>query len=692
MRRSGRRERIVSGFDSESEGEVVKAEVREMEEDELDGGDEGERGKEGNDGSDGKKRDIGQDDDVSGEVIHPLLEFADDQLLELASEPSKKRQQKAPQQTPATASQRQHQPTPHRSQHGLRSSLPASFPQVPTTQSLTFTLHTQIDPYSVPLQTLISSLPSVETQTILFNTVSTDPFLMEGVSLLQPQYQEDFRCLLERWHGPLREGDATTIANAFALLALALRILPKETSDLLLASTTSTYASLERVGSPQTRSLARIISLLPPISSDPTPLDQRYFDLALLAAQIAEQSDAPSVMLVMFKLMMYRCCMVRRDRTVLASGWLAQAVKIAQALGMGKEWEGIPQGERELRRRMMWSLYIADRQHSFETSFPYTILDAHQGIHLPSPCSEADLYNLRGDPAHLPPHSTETGPTACTAMFIHTHLARRITPILGSFATATPANTPQELLLRFDASLDAFQDALPAYLRLFPLTDTRYDSTHPYLAPHRVRLHATLLSYRSGAHRAHLAKYLLPSTPAKIRPVIAQVCLSSLRIQRSAKMLDAKIAPRLFNPVTIFESAATLALIMHVEKAASKLISSEHVALRAGVADGIELLENVLILSENAYATKAVRILRAILNKVEATSAAHGDPHSSDDPSSKEREVSPEHLPTPPTTSDANFNDITAWLEDLRKNGVSMEYILRDPEWIGGWDRVVTGM
>ena len=44
-----------------------------------------------------------------------------------------------------------------------------------------------------------------------------------------------------------------------------------------------------------------------------------------------------------------------------ASCLLAQAIKYAQALGFGKEWEGIPQEEREMRRRVMWSLYIADR-------------------------------------------------------------------------------------------------------------------------------------------------------------------------------------------------------------------------------------------------------------------------------------------------------------------------------------------
>ena len=205
----------------------------------------------------------------------------------------------------------------------------------------------------------MASLPSAETQAILISTVFTDPFLTEGVSLLQAQFHADLASLLDR--KSLREGDATTLANTFAFLGVALRIMPKETGDLLLASTPSLTAIASVGTTTPPHSLPRMLSCLPISGTDPTPLDQRYFDLALLTTQIAEQSDSPSVMLVILKLMLYRYCMIRRDRMLLASGWLAQAIKIAQALGMGKEWEGLPQGERELRRRVMWTLYIADR-------------------------------------------------------------------------------------------------------------------------------------------------------------------------------------------------------------------------------------------------------------------------------------------------------------------------------------------
>ncbi|WVQ94488.1 hypothetical protein IAU59_001567 [Kwoniella sp. CBS 9459] len=787
-----RRERIVSGFDSDSDEEAegslkgksapgsmagsrekskgvdgeLAALVSGNKQDEVDELDD-EAEKDGSEVSqdqdkEAKKRGASADDDLSGE------------LLELASAPPKKKKKPT---APALLSSQSFsrpatKPMGGSRPSGGRSSLPSGvLPPTPATSTAALSYNSRqadtgrFDPYSTPLQNLVNSLPSQDMQNILFNTFFTDPFLTEGISLLQPQYMDDFKGLLERRATRFQAGDATTLANAFAFLAVSLRILPEETSKLLLAS-----QGYGNVASHLPRSLSKIVACQPASATDPTPLYQRYLDLALVAAQIAEQADPPSVMLVMLKLVLYRYCMLghRRDKVVLAGMWLAQAVKVAQALGMGKEWEGLTQGERELRRRVMWSLYIADRHHSFETSFPYTIMDAHQGIHLPSPMAEVDLYKLRPDIRELPAHATELAPTACTALFIHTHLARRITPILDSFATISAANTPHDLVLRFDASLDAFQDALPPYFRLFPLTETRFDSTHPYLPAHRVRLHSTLLAYRTGVHRTHLMNYLRPDTPTGIRQVIAQVCLSSLRVQRSAKMLDSKVAFRLFNPITVFENAATLALIMHVEKALSTpppppaafgssneqalsptritvapVMTSEIMSMRAGVAEAAELLDNVSAGEGQTFARSAVAVLREVMSKVDAPLEAPMAPpnghvtHNSMRPSisperhmlsteeitshpevqalrEAEREKStissastspisidkltsnttPQKPPAvvPPKAENPFILNVVHWLEDMRKAGVNLELLLREPEWAGGWDRIVASM
>ncbi|WWC60106.1 uncharacterized protein I303_102670 [Kwoniella dejecticola CBS 10117] len=876
-----RRERIAAGFDSDSEddqkGSEKPAEAKDNDKEEtlngelaalvgeesnskaeeIDELEDDDADQEGSleSGDKEKKRGMAIDDDLSGE------------LLDLATAPPKKKKKSVP-SVPASAFTTTAQPNFSRMaprpvaghQYHSRSSLAAGLiPPTPatSTSALPFTNRPDIsrfDPYSTPLQNLANSLPSPEMQQILFNTFFSDPFLTEGISLLHPQYMDDFKGLLERRSTRFQAGDATTLANAFVFLATSLRILPDETSKLLLASQVyaNSVGGSSNSGTTQfPRSLSKIIACQPASMTDPTPLDQRYLDLALVAAQIAEQADPPSVMLVMLKLVLYRFCTLghRRDKIVLSGMWLAQAVKIAQALGMGKEWEGLTQGERELRRRVMWSLYVADRQHSFETSFPYTIMDAHQGIHLPSPMAESELYQLRPDVRELPAHATEVAPTACTALFIHTHLARRITPILDSFATISAVNTPHDLVLRFDASLDAFQDALPPYLKLFPLTETRFDSSHPYLPAHRIRLHSTLLSYRIGVHRTHLLGYLVPQPQLQPQPqpqpssglpsqaqaplhanvdvnagrrnVLAQVCLSSLRVQRSSKMLDPKLSFRMFNPMVIFENAATLALIMYVEKHVNAnananlgvgvtgqegskgyMSSNDWISMRGGLAEANELLDNVVPGEGLTYARKAVGVIRELIAKVDLplqplpptstlmkdgtgvgsglsplkttipldSSRAQSSPHhhqqhrhhshshshsqpsnhsrnpshshsnghvhghedehgdppkspinenpSSVSPRSNEKHsnnpsVSPQKpthplgsLPAPaPAPGQAHpqpaqqqpqpsayIQHILIWLDEMRKGGINFEVLLREPEWVGGWERIVVGM
>ncbi|WWC68816.1 uncharacterized protein I206_102751 [Kwoniella pini CBS 10737] len=802
-RSSVRRERIVAGFDSDSEddqdregsqgsgkgnghehsldGELAalvegEGDSKAEEIDELEDDDEDQEGSLDSEDKD-KKRGVIVDDDLSGE------------LLDLATTPPKKKQKPVTSASASAFSTASQQAPPRTASKGVhnhfvygRASLPAGeIPPTPATSRLPFVAinrpdTSRFDPYSTPLQNLANSLPSPEMQQILFNTFFNDPFLTEGISLLHPQYMDDFKGLMDRRTTRFQIGDATTLANAFIFLATALRILPDETSKLLLAS--QVYATpTGHSGACKTtqfpRSLSRLISCQSASSSDPSPLDQRYLDLALLAAQIAEQADPPSIMLVMLKLVLYRFSMLghRRDKIVLAGTWLAQAVKIAQALGMGKEWEGLTQGERELRRRVMWSLYVTDRHHSFETSFPYTIMDAHQGIHLPSPMAESDLYKIRPDLRELPAHATEIAPTACTALFIHTHLARRITPILDSFATISAANTPHDLVLRFDASLDAFQEALPPYFRLFPLTETRFDSSHSYLAAHRIKLHSTLLSYRIGVHRSHLLSYLVPhsnSGNGNIRNVLAQVCLSSLRIQRTSKMLDSKLSFRLFNPMIIFENATTLALIMHVEKhiknqqdGNSYLSSNEWISMRNGLSEANELLENVIPGEGLTYSRKAVSIIRELINKLEKPlnllsnvlieeeglsplkttipldssnkyhssnnykSSNHSRTQSYDNlqnkspynnnnnndefklnsisPKSNEKHsliqnnsISPQKSISTNQTlliQQNQFNsNILIWLDEIKNIGINLDVLIREPEWIGGWERIIIAM
>ncbi|OWZ64813.1 hypothetical protein AYX15_03515 [Cryptococcus neoformans] len=785
------REKIINGFDSDSEDEsdigeetkpksktinevaegpdldgelaalVEEQEVDELEDDDVDANEQPQQ-----------KRSVSIDDDISGE------------LLELASGPPKKKKKQAMAppltQRPQAQSQRSLsksqvppvQITSHRvSRHVPPSVAPRSTPSVlqhfPSTPNTTipfipgFPMNASIisaanDPYSSPLQILAQSLPSPEMQNILFGTFFSDPILTEGLSLLQPQFMDHFNRFMERRSARLQRGDATTLALTFIILASALRILPEETSRLLLASHGGSNAP-----SQIPRSLARIISGQSVSNADVTPLDQRYLDLALLSAQIAEQADTYSILLVMFKLVSYRYWMLghRREESVLAGTWLAQGIKIAQALGFGREWEGLPQGDRELRRRVMWSLYIADRQYSFETSLPYTILDAHQGIQLPSPLSEPDLYRVPQDARELPSVPPDSPPTPCTALLAHTHLARRVTAMLDSFATISASNISPDMVHHYDQILDTFQDSLPPFFKVFPMTDSRYDASFPYLPLQRVRLHTALFSYRCGLHRAQLPAYLWPTTSATARQVVAQISLSSLRVQRSARMLDAKVAFRLFSPVTVFENAATLCLIMHIDKAVSADAglspgpsrSAEFMSMRAGVAEALELLDMTGAGADAValFSKKATVVIRGMVSHVDAPlesifiqapsssrrstngdissptksstvpSGGHQSYHMTSDNRARSAGPSPVTSVHPAQSGGTPVNNVTpvssaaprsagtdtidrplgpysakaaAWLESLVQGGPDLERLLREAEWVNGWERVIAMM
>lgn len=456
-------------------------------------------------------------------------------------------------------------------------------------------LHAYVDPLTV----LKQSLPSASISGMLFTTVFTDPFMTEGIAMLIPHFTEEYNRMTSREQTQM--GDATTLALAFTFLAAGYAILPSEMAEVMVPP---------RTGKATPRSLASTLVASAQLK-DTTTMEVRWFDNALLASQVSEQHESLSVLLVVLKLMQFRYLSIRKGNwTTYAGGFLTQAIKLAQTLGMSKEWDGIPAIERELRRRLMWALYVTDRQHSLDTLDPYTIIDAHQGIHLPSPMTEADLYRLPADVKSLPAVETDNGPTANTALFIHVHLARRLTALLDSFCTIGPNNTPSDMLLRLDQSLEGFYNMLPPYLRPFPQTDTSFDSANPYLVPHRLRLHVTLLSIRLSLYRAHLSQYLRSTSSRAVRATIAQICQGALRTQRSAKMLDSKIAPRLFSKVIVFEATMTLALIMYAENAldGNYKESSAYERTYERIMEGLEMMDVTAPPS-------AVKALRAVLAK-----------------------------------------------------------------------------
>ncbi|ORY25808.1 hypothetical protein BCR39DRAFT_277842 [Naematelia encephala] len=605
-----------------------------------------------------------------GNDTSEMYDKVDEELLQLASGPPKKKNRKSiiPQAQSRTSTRHQHSPSPI-----------IKILSTAGSRHVAFT-----DSYSHRIQALLSRLPNRNIRDILIDSFFTDPFLAEGISLLQPLFIEGYGALLGRQLGQFVEGGTTILALVFSILAAAVRILPKETSGLLLAS------EAVHLGGSHT-ALPDLVSEHPASLGDghDQPLDERYLDLAFYSMRIAEKHDSPSIMLVMLKLILYRYYMIHHKQMIVAGGLLAQGIKIAQALGFGKEWKGVSHLQSETKRRLMWALYIADREHSFT---PYTMTDAHQGIHLPSPHSDQELSVIPSDQP-LPSHNTADGPTPCTALFIHTHLARHLTPILDSVASVSSSKIPLELVRHFDDSLVTFHMALPAYLRLHPYTDTQFDATHPYLLPHRLRLHATMLRLRTTIHRSNLYTYLNPKSSSEERNVPAQSYLVALRVQRSARLLNVKIASRIFDLHTVFESAATIAMIMYVDKrlGPDAMDSQDFLALREGTMVAAELICSASA-EDPSLAARAAFILHELMKRVEAPLPS--------EPSVKMQELQThdERPPTPSTSSpgsDASrlgHGRLSSWVQGLVDDGVSIEYLMRHISWSGGWEKVIAGM
>ncbi|ODO09431.1 hypothetical protein I350_03031 [Cryptococcus amylolentus CBS 6273] len=791
------REKILNGYDTDSEEETPKEEDKKQDVDvELAALVENEIDELADDGAQdqrSQKRSVSVDDDINGE------------LLELASGPPKKKKKKKkpsmqpplPQVPPSSSMQFIPQLPPNAPPHhrSIRAAPPPltnsrhlsisapSFPPTPGTsnpigshpsqRSISNHVSPGDDPYSFPLQNLALSLPTPEAQGILLRGFWSDPILTEGIALLQSQFHEDYARMMKRLPTRTALGDATTLALLYLILACALRIMPEDTSRLLLAAHNNT---------PVPRSLSRIISGQPPSAVDPSPLDHRYLDHAEACMTFAKQWDTSTVMTVMYKLVLWRYHNLwdRDSRKISqAAADLASGIKSAQGQGLGKEWHGLQQADRELRRRIVWALYSADRH---ESHVPYTIVDVHLGINYPTALTDAELFAAPSTVLALPT-STDGAPTENTAFLLQVQLVRRLTSILDAFATIGPPHVEHERILSYDATLDGYQESLPPAFRVFPVTDTRWDAGMPFLPVQRVRLHAMLFGFRTGVHRTHLGRYLQPQAPIGVRQVISSICLSSLRVQRSAKMLDPTVGLRLFSPQTVFENSAVLCLILYVDKmlmadvalasgGGTGLRTVDFMSMRSGVADALELLDMTVSGPSGSVniAKKGAQVVRAMINVIDApldltiaqvqmNGAANGNspvvPDNNDTPNNFAHEDPPTPIlsqiqpidesagqagngiltrPSSPTNSTAfrppritppgatttpsapggpgtpiqagtaglaqgqlgpHAQKVISWIAAIQGpegNGMVMDGLLKEPNWVGAWDRVVGSM
>jgi hypothetical protein len=145
---------------------------------------------------------------------------------------------------------------------------------------------------------------------------------------------------------------------------------------------------------------------------------------------------------------------------------------------------------------------------------------------------------------------------------------------------------------------------------------------------------------------------------------------------------------------------------MHVERwvagptAAQAIgVSSEYLAMRAGVADGLELLDSVTGTDGGSFARLAVRVLREVVAKVDIGPRfpSAGSPHNKSNGMANgdgvspngDRSASPHREGSP--SAGIGHSAVSAWLEGWRSNAINIDYLLREADW-NSWEKVISGM
>lgn len=182
---------------------------------------------------------------------------------------------------------------------------------------------------------------------------------------------------------------------------------------------------------------------------------------------------------------------------------------------------GLPRKNTETRRRLWSQLYVLERMIALALGRPNTINDKHCGFTEAVNIWVDDMNNE--DAKQAVPKSFDEPTPATFSVF-----NRQLAIIVGNIQEecfslfAISRDTSYDEILEHDARLLAWKDKLPSYFRLED-PDISHDAQQPYIAWHRLYLHAAYHFIRITLHRSYL---LRPSFTDRYQHSRA-ACLSS---------------------------------------------------------------------------------------------------------------------------------------------------------------------
>ncbi|KAI8979718.1 fungal-specific transcription factor domain-containing protein [Mycotypha africana] len=351
--------------------------------------------------------------------------------------------------------------------------------------------------------------------------------------------------------------------------------------------------------------------------------------------------------------------------------WLlgGHAIRLAQGLGLNRdceEWD-IPESEKQTRKRIWWSLYVADRFHSASLGRPITIRDEDNDVGYPDASASWKEILDEPDDDDISLDLSDTEPRFPSAMCRPSQTAGnvkiyqlfleliKLAEILGRILQGlyTPKakkiglqQGSDAIVTQLDHELTEWRFGFPEALKKANFED--FDEKKGYLAP---VTGAVLLCYFSLLILLHR-----PFIEASASGQKARVSYSSFRIGTSAAIRGIRIASQLSNrdflmfpySFSLYPVLQCCLILIYNTKNPDKRLSA---SAKADLVKGMTAISRLKIMSSTAR--RLHQLLKTIMNNNEIeVSVPASDMDDSTSVSNRSRDNSLDAMQIPAHTSD----------------------------------------
>ncbi|WVR03307.1 hypothetical protein IAU60_000298 [Kwoniella sp. DSM 27419] len=308
------------------------------------------------------------------------------------------------------------------------------------------------------------------------------------------------------------------------------------------------------------------------------------------------------------------------NRVMAAKNLLGTAIKMAIVMGMSRipneETIDDPDGaiERELGRRLWWSLVCQDAYTASNSGFTYSINLSHASTGLFANVEDDDI--LPGSAYHSRPLGEVTGSTF--------HICKiQFALVVRDFIDAINANFPNasyEDIMALDAKFRRAYDALPLRLRpdLPQAFELSYAGSQRYLVEQRIFMGVTLHNRLMRLHRAYMVRGY--DDPGSRYAYSTRVCIESAYALLDLVKQSTQTLCRWW---VVLVHVWTSGLIISADLVRGSAEEATRSRQREGVRKAIALLEPTA--KASPVAQRGVKVLKACLQ------TASAEPHAAVD-------------------------------------------------------------